>query len=286
MKKFIILILASITSSVLVAQSTEKVNINWKIQDDETIVYKTLMNEIDTSNIEFNFGGIFDVLGDSIPFDSKSMFNKIQESFKNIDLITTLTSKGDAVKIEMKTVDQEKVKKKKKKNDDEIDIQNLLSSLNDGVMLRGSVYKSGGIESFWVKSNQKNLISIFFELPKGEVKIGETWQLDVNFIGNDQNFDCDSSFHKNEVTLIDVRIIEGDTIAVLKYDIQEYVEGGFKSPFSDEPTITKMLMTHEAIGEFSITKGRWNEYNGIMKLIASGIMTSNTVKSFSLITVD
>lgn len=284
MKKIFTIIIATIFYNLIVAQSAEKVNLQWKLEDDETIVYKTLMNEIDTSSFEFDLGNLFDVLGDSVSSESKNMLNKIQKSFNEIDLVTTLTSDKEAVKIEMKTVDQEKIKKKKK-NDDEIDIQKLMSSLNDGVVLRGSVFKSGGIESFWIKTNQKNLIALFFELPKEEIEIGDTWNIEVNFIGNDQNFDCDSSYRKNEVTLVDLKIVEGDTVAVLKYDIQEFVTGDFNSPFSGGGTKTIMLMTHFAVGEFSLTKGRWVTYDGIMSLIASGVMTSNTRKSFSLVTI-
>lgn len=284
MKKTLVIITATVFYNISVAQSTDKVNLQWKLENDETIVYKTLMNEIDTNSFEFDFQNLFSVLNDSISSEYKNMFNKIQESFREIDLVTTLSSCKNAVKIETKTVDKEKLKKKKK-NDDEIDLQKLMSSLNDGVVLRGSVYKSGGIESFWVKTNQKNLIALFFELPKDEVKIGDSWCIEVNFIGNDQNFDCDSAYRKNEVRLVDLKMVEGDTIAILKYDIQEFVTGDFNSPFSNDGTKTTMLMTHEAIGEFSISKGRWIAYDGIMSLISSGIMTSNTRKSFSLVTI-
>ncbi len=285
MKKTLVIIIATVFYNLSVAQSADKVKLQWKLEDDEKIVYQTLMNEIDTSSFKFDFGNLFDSLSDSISAESKNMFNKIQESFSDIDLVTTLSSDNDAVKVEMKTVDKEKAEKKKK-SEDEIDLQKLMSSLNDGVVLRGSVYKSGGIESFWVKTNQKNLIALFFELPKGDIKIGDSWDIEVNFIGNDQNFDCDSAYRKNEVTLVDIKIVEGDTIAVLKYDIQEFVTGDFNSPFSDEGTETTMLMTHDAIGEFSISKGRWIGYNGIMSLITSGVMTSKTRKSFSLVTIE
>lgn len=285
MKKTLVIIIATICYNLSVAQSADKVKLQWKLEDDEKIIYKTLMNEIDTSSFEFDFGSLFDALGDSISSESKKIFNKIQASFSDIDLVTVLSSDNDAVKVEMKTVDKEKAKKKKK-SEDEIDLRKLMSSLNDGVVLRGSVYKSGGIESFWVKTNQKNLIALFFELPKGEIKIDDSWNIEVNFISNDQNFDCDSAYRKNEVRLVDIKIVEGDTIAVLKYDIQEFVTGDFNSPFSDESRKTTMLMTHDAIGEFSITKGRWIEYKGIMTLIASGFMTSNTRQSFSLVTIE
>lgn len=285
LKNALLFIIVSWASSLGFAQSQEKVQLQWKIGEKETVVYKTLMKEIDSSSFEVDFGNLFDGMGDSISTESKNFLSKIQDSFNDIDLVSMLSSDDEVVKIEMKTVDKEKSEKKKKK-DDEIDLHKLMSSLNDGVVLRGSVYKNGGIESFWVKTNQKNLLALFFELPKGEIKIGDSWELEVNFINNDQNFECDSAFRKNNVSLIDLKIVDGDTLAVLKYDIEEYVSGNFNSPFSEESKKTKMLMTHKAIGEFSISKGRWASYNGIMTLIASGFMSSNSKQSFSLVEIE
>ena len=65
--------------------------------------------------------------------------------------------------------------------------------------------------SFWVKSSQKNLIAIFFQLPAKPVKIGDKWSLDINLIANDQNFECDSAYKINEVTLTDIKKVNGET---------------------------------------------------------------------------
>lgn len=285
MKKILGIILVTIAAGYTCAQTTESVKLQWKIAADETVVYRTLMSEIDTNKVEFNFGNLFNSLLDSNSAESKKVLDKIQRSFSGTDLVSLLKSENEVVKIEMKTVDQEKLERKVK-NDAEINRRKLMECVEEDVVLRGSVYKSGGIESFWLKSHQKNLLAIFFELPKGEVKIGDTWNIEVNFIGNDQNFECDSSYRKNEVTLLDLKVVEGDTIAVLNYDIQEFVSGKFNSPFSDRPTKTEMFMTHQAIAEFSMTKGRWQTYSGIMTLTSSGIMTSNSKKSFSLLSVE
>ena len=198
--------------------------------------------KIEVNPKEFNFGSIFDVAGDSISTRSKNLFKEMLKSYDKVDFVTTLQAKDDVVQIEMKTVDQEQTKKKKSKSDTEQDFKKMMSSLNGGVLLRGSVYKTGGIESFWVKSDQKNLISILFELPKAEVKIGDKWKLDVNFIANDQNFKCDSAFLVNEITLVNLKIIDGDTIAVLSYHIEEFVIGNFNSAFSEGSTLSKISM--------------------------------------------
>lgn len=80
-----------------------------------------------------------------------------------------------------------------------------------------------------------------------------------------------------------------ENIAVLKYNVIEYVKGKFTMPtFNGKEgaqTDTMMKFTHQAIAEFSIDKGRWVSYDGIMTLLASGVMTANKKTKFTLIKV-
>ena len=141
-------------------------------------------------------------------------------------------------------------------------------------------------QSFWINNNQKNLVSIFFELPTHPVKVGDTWKLDINLIGNDQNFTCDSSYKMNEVTLTDIKNVNGEKIAVIKYDIVEYVKGIFNTPSfmgGDGAQNTMMRFSHQAIAEFSVDKGRWVSYDGIMSGNTTGLMTSSNKTKFALI---
>jgi hypothetical protein len=64
----------------------------------------------------------------------------------------------------------------------------------------------------------------------------------------------------------------------------EYVLGDFNNPFAGSNKKTMMKMTYNAIAEFSIDKGRWSSYDGIMSLTATGVMTTNTTKKFALLT--
>lgn len=273
-------------------QKSEKVELNWKINSGETLSYQTVMTEIDTSTVKFNFGGLFDALSDSTnenTDEAQKLFEELNKSFQNIDFVTNLTNnKNGIIDIVMQTRPKENVEEVKSDTLDEkmAEMMKMMQSMSQGVMLRGSVFETGGIHSFWVKSNQKNMIAIFFELPQNPVKVGDTWELDVNLIANDQNFKCDSAFKVNKVTLTDLKMENNETIAVLKYEIIEFVDGTFNSPSfmgKGGPTKTMMKFTHQAIAEFSIEKGRWISYDGIMSLVASGIMTSNIKKKFSLI---
>lgn len=276
-------------------QDNTPVDLDWKIGKNEKVSYLTVMSDIDTSSFEINMGGLFKAFSDSSGnglSEAKDFFKKLNASFKNVDMVTDLTNNDKGIiDITMSTRPKEesesKERKKEKKNSDEKDFAKLMQSLNQGVMLRGSVYPTGEIQSFWVKSSQKNLIALFFELPFKPVKIGDSWHLDIDLIANDQNFKCDSSYKLNKVTLTDIKKVNGESIAVLKYDIVEYVKGIFSTPsfmgMEGGEQETMLKFTHQAIGEFSIDKGRWISYDGIMTMDASGVMTAQKKTKFTLI---
>jgi hypothetical protein len=154
-----------------------------------------------------------------------------------------------------------------------------------GVMLRGSVYEDGTIESFYTKNDQKNLLAMFFELPGKPVKVGDTWSISVHLISMDQNFTCDSSYRKNNVTLVGIENKNGEHFANLRYDIVEYVEGSFISPFDNSKVETIMKVTFTAAAYFSLEKGRWVVFDGVMSQSSSGIMSSRSKQKLSLIPI-
>ncbi len=94
------------------------------------------------------------------------------------------------------------------------------------ILLKAAVYEDGSLHSFWLKNEQRNLISLYFELPKQEVKKGDTWSLECfNGIQFGFVFYCEKSEKRNEVRLADIIETEKDTIAVLQYDIYELCQG-------------------------------------------------------------
>jgi hypothetical protein len=287
-------ILLAVISFTVFGQKDQTVDLKWKIANDEKINYLTVMSDIDTSSIEMDFGGLFKALSDSSENglkESKEYFKKLNQTFKNQDFVSTLTNKGNGViDIVMTTKPKEPIIETDIDTSDstEAEMLKMMQSMNQGVMLRGSVYETGGIHSFWIKSAQKNLIALFFELPTKPVKVGDKWSLDINLITNDQNFECDSAYKINEVTLNDIKLVNGETIAVLKYNIVEYVKGVFYTPsfLGNEggKKETMMKFSYEGIAEFSVENGRWITYDGIMSLEATGVMKANKKAKFTLIT--
>ncbi|WP_338790539.1 hypothetical protein [Bernardetia sp. MNP-M8] len=289
--KNILIVLLTLIPITAFAQDKESVDLRWKIQENEELSYKTAMKEMDSSYMEMDFGSLFNSLSSNKKeglSESQKLFNQLNKVVADMDYITTLHKKQKGViDIQMKMYNRE--------SDSEIEndtirgtktILRMMSAMNKGVVLRGSVLETGEIHSFWLQSRQKNLISVLFELPNKPVSIGDTWKLDVNFITNDQNFECDSAYKINEVTLVDIKMIDGERIAVLKYNVEEYVNGIFNSPSffeSDGKKDTMMRFNHQAIAEFSIDKGRWISYNGIMSLEAKGVMNANKKTKFTLL---
>ena len=291
--KLLAITLVLLTSNAF-SQKKQTVDLDWKIGKQEKLSYLTMMTNIDTSSINLNLGSLNKLFSDSTKVglaQVKSIFKKINESLNSVDLVTTLSNKGSGIidiavvanlnkntQLSLDTLDE--VKK---------EMITRLQTMNQGVVLRGSVYQKGGIHSFWVKSNQKNLISVFFELPTKPVKIGDTWELDINLISNDQNFNCDSSYKVNEVKLTDIKKVNNENIAVVKYNIVEYVKGVFYAPARSnnqgEKIETTMMFMHQAIAEFSIEKGRWISYDGLMTLVSSGVITANQKTKLTLLKV-
>jgi len=272
-------IILAVISTTAFGQRNQTVDLKWKIGENEKLNYATVMSEIDTSTIEMDFGGLFKSLSDSTENglqESKHFFKAFNDAFKNLDYVTTLsTEEKGVIEIVMTTRPKENAKDTEidSANSKEAEMLKMMQSMSQGVMLRGSVYETGDIHSFWVKSNQKNLIAIFFQLPTRPVKVGDKWSLDINLIANDQNFKCDSAYKINEVTLTDIKTVDGDSVAVLKYNIVEYVNGNFNMPSflgnESGKKETKMKFWHHGIAEFSIEKGRWIIYDAIMTFEAS-----------------
>lgn len=280
--KMLPLVLFSFLSLNAFAQTNDAVFLKWKLAPGEVLSYKAAMHEIDTAadqGFSLHLGKLFETLSlkDSV---DKELIN-LQKAADKYDMIVHLSEpKPPVIKLEM-TMHQEDTTDQK-----QTALTNLMKMVTDNVALRGALYEDGTIESFYTKNDQRNLLATLFELPGKPVKVGDSWVLDVHFISMDQNFTCDTSYRKNQVTLVALKNLGTDTIAVLKYDISEFVSGTFLNPFrenKDEKTKTFMKITHSAVGEFSIKNGRWISYNGVMALHTGGFATSASTKEIRLI---
>ena len=266
------------------------VDLQWKLKPGDTLTYETVLTEIEASSIDIDFGGLFDQIVDSTDVENKdigkTLFKQLKNLQANTNLVTRLTSSENVA--EVINIETIAIPKEENEHSDEDGISPMMNAMMRGTMLRGSVYKSGNVHSFWVKSSQKNLISLFFELPTRAISIGDSWELkNVNLIANDQNFICKEAQRKNKVTFTELKIVDGETIAVIEYDVLEYVSGDFSTPaiFGNEKgnQKTTMKFIYKAQGEFSVDQGKWVIYNGIMSLDATGALNTTQKQKFALV---
>ncbi|MFC2175659.1 hypothetical protein ACFLR1_01645 [Bacteroidota bacterium] len=280
MKKLIASSLGILIGVAAFGQTSTAVKLNWKINPDETLTYQTIMNEIDPSKDDDNFKDLLKAIEDT----SANKINKIRDlinqrnlsakqgdlasGLPNTGLETELTNSGNGtVNIVMKPGSAD-------------------AGNNEKTMLSGSIYETGGIHSFWISASQKNLMAMFFELPNKPVKVGDSWEIDVNLTIKDQYFECDSAYKINKVTLTDLQNRDGETIAVIQYEIEEFVAGVSTNPIMIKEGESNQTMTKyklQTIAEFSVDKGRWVSYDGILEFEAIGAITAHSKKKFSLI---
>lgn len=109
-----------------------------------------------------------------------------------LEHLTAVIEMNDHIFIEM-TTKRNEVNDELTDSLDEGSMLDMLHSLMGNAMLRGSVYREGGVHSWWVKSSQLNLICLMSELPTEPVAIGDSWSLGTKLINNDHNFVCDSA---------------------------------------------------------------------------------------------
>lgn len=288
-------ILFLLISTITYSQTNKKILLEWKLSKNDTLKYKTSMNVIqqknkntskDSSDNDFTkIQKLLSEVNSNTKYQTKLFINNKNENLIDIEMLAINDEKDsnlEQIISEIKEDSEQKSKKKKKKKtkteeikSDSLNINNLyksLASLNGNVVLRGRISKTGEIISTFYKNSQKNLIAILFELPNKPVEIGEKWKLNnVSLIEMDQNFVCDSLSNENTVYI--EQIIESDTdkIAVIKYDINEYVIGDFNNPMGgmfgmDESQKTFMRISHTATAHFSLLKGKWISYEGLMEV--------------------
>jgi hypothetical protein len=161
-------------------------------------------------------------------------------------------------------------------------IQKLMESMSGTVQLRGEMDSRGKLVSFYTPQRQKNLLSIFFELPGQCVAIGDEWSLSLNLLEMDQNFIADNATRHNTVRLVDIEERGGAKVAVLDYFVLESVSGTFTIPMQDKAIPTETSMTFTGRGYFNITEGRWQQLVGTLIMESSGVMTARSTQLLAL----
>ncbi|MGV0967206.1 hypothetical protein [Empedobacter falsenii] len=312
--KYKILVFTLILSSFSFSQKQENIFLQWKIAKNDTLKYQTTMHAIkaenkiiekkDSSSIFHEFGKFKDALfqiNSNIKYQTNLYLNKKNENLIDIEMFMLnnesnqyLEKLMNEANLENQKKDKKKQKKVKTENNDieNLNFDNIFKNLidsNNNVVLRGRISKTGEIISTYYKNSQKNLISILFSLPNKEVEIGEKWKLNLNLIEMDQNFVADNTSNQNTVYIEKIIHQNNDQIAVIKYDINEYVLGDFNTPMAEMFGMKNnekiyMKTSFIATGYFSLLKGKWTNYEGEMEIDSNFSMLGGKSKTeFKLI---
>ena len=251
-------------------------------------VAKYLSSDIENAKQKISFASTSPDIVDVkiLMYNEATYAKKLQGSL--LDMLYGLLSTQDSVSAEdealmeyIKTRDESLLKDVSEEHKSEAkafiqqmdEIKKNMEEMKPTIRFRGSVYENGAIHSFWTKQNQKNLLAVFAQLPTDKVAVGDSWNLDVNLITCNENVIRKKSFRRNSVTLENIIVENGETIAVLNYDIVESFQGendfdnlnrqtGGYNPFSgmfSKDIDIEISMIGK--GYFSITKGRWKKYS-------------------------
>ncbi len=125
-----------------------------------------------------------------------------------------------------------------------------------GVQLRARISASGAVTSFWLPQEQKNLVSLFFELPTDSVAVGDEWSLDgVSLLFLRGPFRVDESSRTNTVRLVALEGTPEAPVAMLAYSLREHVAGSFGF----------MEFGFTGRGAFDVAAGTWQHFAGKMQ---------------------
>lgn len=289
MKKIILLLLGLTISLNGYTQENDSYEIKWKIPNNDFLSYKTYMEELDNSQIESNdkLSALLGDLGlakDTTGLKDKllMLFESLRKEEKNYHMISVLNKKKNRIKVSM--IRKQINKKKQSSEKDSLEFySNKMNEMRKGIQFRGELNENGSIYSYYLLRKQKTMLAIFFQLPEKPVSIGDSWSIDMQWFGTNFSFDCDSANHHNKVTLSNIKILNKDTIATIKYDLHEYLLGNIHNVWNNEVKKSEMIMDFNGICEFNLSKGKWKTYNAVMTLNFTGFQNIKQKFRYSLI---
>jgi hypothetical protein len=289
MKRILLIIVMVAQVIAVYSQNETSYELTWQLAENQFLAYETIMEELEESKYETNdyLTSLFDTLGfanDSIDMKTefKKLFESMQKDADNYYLLSVLNKKDSRVEVSMLRKVKEDAEESSSNLNNDFPLDKF-KEMQKGVQFRGELNEFGGIYSYYLQRKQKNLLALFFQLPEVNVKVGDTWSIDLQWLGTDFTFDCDSANRFNQVSLVEINVVEKDTIAKIKYDIHEYILGDFKPVWNNEAIESEMSMDYDGICEFNVSEGKWISFNAIMTLKSTGFQNISQKFRYSLI---
>lgn len=276
------------SESAIALDNRPEYSLDWKIGEGQIIAYRTALNQVqdEDSQITIDWGQLLD---EEVDMDAAEFIEKIvfPEQPTSTSLISVL-ERNEVGNITVKMILDDVVTSEAAPDDMlGTSFNQMLERMEGTVQLRGELRPEGTIASFYLENRQKNLLAIFFELPEGPVKVGDTWQIEVNCISMGAGFVVTNANKLHEVTLSEItQTLDGRPLAVLDYVIIEVVSGVMDSALSDEQIGVSMSCSYLARGYFLINEGRWHALGGEFAVKSDGIMSGNSIQQIGLVPLE
>jgi len=261
------------TQEEVQAAGKEKVLLRWQVPAGEAIALRTWMTTLDPSDdtiMAIDADQLAE--GADLPREVREELNafKVPESSSLTSILTALPSGNLSVKMVPGKLSPTDLPG----GEEDEGIAEMAKEMKGTVQLRGEITDSGEIASFYLASQQKNLLALFFELPRDPVSVGDSWSLGVSLLAMGGGFICDRAARTNRVELVSLREDEGgELLACMDYCIAESVRGRTPDPFSSKTEEWSMAMAFVGRGEFLVRKGTWRRFAG-------RVHTSSTAEGF------
>jgi hypothetical protein len=167
------------------------------------------------------------------------------------------------------------------KNDEERMEQRYRKAIEGSLQLLADIQPDGTPQSFYLTKKQQNVVSMLFGLPDSPISVGDQWHLPIYMIELGNGFIVDQAKRLNNACLIKLEPQnDGDELAHIVYTLYESVEGYYE--LKPIPNITPppfgLRATYLAYGVFSVKKGNWLRYAGILEFKGSGQVPINMAK--------
>lgn len=168
------------------------------------------------------------------------------------------------------------------KDEDEAFQRRMSANRAGYVELLGNFSHEGQLQDFYLRQQQRNLLNLFFSMPKSPVYTSDSWLLDVRLTEIGPGFYPQETERVSRAYLEAIEEIDGIRVARILYVVSERVAGHFQYHVEDPVTPIESNYSHIGYGSFIIGEGRWKNFTMVAYLSGSGLSQSESMKIYAL----
>lgn len=228
MRIILITILLSFGQNII-AQSANSYSLRWNV--DDSVSYKVAFDQLELTDENQNTSDTA-----SLEHFLTKVLEQIAEEFKDFNLETSIKKKGQ--------------------------LYDVTFYFGGFPILNGEINDSGNLLTE-MEVSRGNFFKIFYDLPDQQIKVGDTWTSNLKLEKDFDGIIITDSTKSDKVTFEELIKIEGDQLAILKYELRESYVGNYL----DEDNVRKEAIfdiLFDTKGSFNISKGKWDQLNGVV----------------------